>query len=419
VDFNKLVTRAKNILFTPKTEWPVIASEPATIGDIYKNYVLILAALPVVASFLGMTLLTRFLGVGMGFALTSAIVGYALALGSLYLLSLIADALAPSFGGQKDPVQAFKLVAYAYTASWVAGIAAILPLISLLIALVALGYGIYLLYLGAPHTVKTPQDKTAGYIAVLIIIAIVMQWILAAIVGLVIGGSLLMGGGSRGIFSSVQHDSDEQKFDKDSPMGKLEQFGKSMEDAGKKMEAAQKSGDSQAQGDAFKNMMGTMLSGGQGVVESLPPDRLKEFVPASLAGLSRHSIEVSRNNALGVQVSEAKASFEQEGEPGSLHLEITDAGGAKAMLGLASWAAVESEKETQSGYDKTYRENGRMIHEKWDRDTSSGEYSIVIADRFMVELTGKAGSIGELKSAMSELDLGGLEAVKNEGVKAR
>lgn len=41
MDFNKLIARVKAILFTPKTEWPVIAGEPATIADLYKNYILI------------------------------------------------------------------------------------------------------------------------------------------------------------------------------------------------------------------------------------------------------------------------------------------------------------------------------------------------------------------------------------------
>ena len=73
-----LVTRAKNILVTPKTEWPVIDAEPSTIGDIYKRYVLILAAVPVVAGLIG-NLLFGYSVMGMTFrmapvtALSSAI----------------------------------------------------------------------------------------------------------------------------------------------------------------------------------------------------------------------------------------------------------------------------------------------------------------------------------------------------------
>ena len=48
MDLSKQIARVKAILGTPRTEWPVIATEPATIGDIYKDYVLILAAIPAV-----------------------------------------------------------------------------------------------------------------------------------------------------------------------------------------------------------------------------------------------------------------------------------------------------------------------------------------------------------------------------------
>ena len=52
MDFNKLIARVKNILLTPKTEWPVIAAEPDTVQGLYKNYIMILAAIPAVIAFL-------------------------------------------------------------------------------------------------------------------------------------------------------------------------------------------------------------------------------------------------------------------------------------------------------------------------------------------------------------------------------
>ena len=152
MDLNKLIARVKGILLTPKTEWPVIAGESTTVADLYKGYIMWLAAIPPIFAFL---VAVRFFA---GLALSQLIVTYALGLAMVFVVALIVDALAPSFGGTKDRVQALKTVAYAYTASWIAGIAAILPFISLLIMLVAGIYGIYLLYLGLPHTMKCPQD---------------------------------------------------------------------------------------------------------------------------------------------------------------------------------------------------------------------------------------------------------------------
>jgi hypothetical protein len=415
VDFNKLIARVKGILLTPKTEWPVIAEEPATTADLYKNYILILAAITPIFSFLKLSLIgvsMPFMGTmrfGIGAGLTNMVVGYILALVGVFVLMLIVDALAPTFGGQKNQVQALKTVAYAYTASWVAGVAQIVPWLGMLIMLIAGLYGIYLLYLGLPHTMKAPQDKAVGYTVVVIIVAIVIGFVISLVVGAVTG----MGAAMRsGAFTS-HTDSSDVHFDKDSPMGKLEQWSKSVEQASKQMDAAQKSGDQQAQADAMKSMMGAALGGGD--VESLAPDRLKPFLPDTMLGMPRKELSAQRNGAMGMQISQADATYAND-DGRSVRLQITDTGTAKGLLGLAGWAGVEGERETGSGYEKTYRQDGRLVHEKWDG--SHGEYAVILGDRFTVEVDGNVGSINDLKAALAQVNLAGLEALKNEGVKA-
>ena len=140
MDLSKQIARVKAILGTPRTEWPVIASEPATIGGIYKDYVLILAAIPAVFGFLKYSVIginLPFLGTyraGVGAGLSGMVTSYVLGLASVYVLSLIVDALAPTFGGQKQRA-GLKAVVYASTASWIAGIGQVLPWVSMLILL--------------------------------------------------------------------------------------------------------------------------------------------------------------------------------------------------------------------------------------------------------------------------------------------
>jgi hypothetical protein len=404
VDLNKLIARVKGILLTPKTEWPVIAGETTTVADLYKGYIVWLAAIPPIFAFL---VTVRFFA---GLAVSQLLVGYALSLAMVFVVALIVDALAPSFGGTKDRVQALKTVTYAYTASWLAGIAAILPFISLLILLVAGIYGIYLLYLGLPHTMKCPQDKAAGYTAVIIIVVIVLSFLIGAVVAAVTGAGMFMRGGS--IFSATQ-DSHETTFDKDSTVGKLEQYAKQVEDAGKKMEAAQKSGDQQAQADAMKTMMGAAL--GSGKVEAVAPDRLKPFLPETLGGRNRSTFSMQRNAAMGMQMTEARATYMSD-DGKEWDLQVTDTGSAKGLLALAGWAGIEGENESANGYDKTYHADGRLVHEQWDRGSSRGEYAVVLGDRFTVKLEGQADSIDDLKAALADLDLEALEAMKGEGV---
>lgn len=112
------------------------------------------------------------------------ILGYALSLGSVFVISLIADALAPSFDGQKNPLNAFKLIAFSFTPIYLAGILRIIPLLSLL-SLLAAGYSVYMLYLGIPTLMKVPKEKAAVYAIVLIVISIVAMVLIGGVVGLI------------------------------------------------------------------------------------------------------------------------------------------------------------------------------------------------------------------------------------------
>jgi hypothetical protein len=419
MDFNKLIARVKAILMTPKTEWPIVAAEPATVADLYKNYIIWLAAIPAVCQFIK----GSFIGYGMlgisyrtpiGAGITAMIVGYALTLALVFVVALIVDALAPTFGGQKSQVQAMKAVAYSWTASWVAGIGALIPVLGWLLMLAALVYGIYLLYLGLPATMKSPTEKAGGYTAVTIIIAIVLSWIIGLVIAGIVGTSALMGGAAIGNrLGSLG--GGEVTIDKDSTLGKLDAWSKKVEAAGKQMDAAQKSGDSKAQGEALGKVIGAAVSGGD-EVEALAPDMLKPFIPDTLAGLKRTDFSAERNGAMGMQVSEAHATY-SDGANRSLKLEVTDTGSAKGFLALAGFAAVQADKETDHGYEKTYKQNGNLVHEQWDAQTKYGEYGVILGDRFAVKLSGNADSIDQLKAAVGSINLAGLAALKDVGVK--
>ncbi len=175
---NSLVERVKAILLTPATEWPVIEQEQATVGGLYTGYIAPLAAIAPIAGLIGMSVFGMRLPLlgtyrmPIGSALMSAIVHYVLALVSVYVLALIIDALAPTFGGQPNRIQALKVAAYASTASWLAGIFAIVPALSIL-GLLGL-YSLYLIYLGLPVLMRAPPEKAAGYTGAVVVSAVVL-----------------------------------------------------------------------------------------------------------------------------------------------------------------------------------------------------------------------------------------------------
>ena len=213
-------------------------------------------------------------------------------------------------------------------------------------------------------------------------------------------------------------DSSNVSIDSNSALGKLAAMGQQAEQAGKQMDAAQKSGDGAAQQAAMGKMLGVVAGGGtSGTVEALSPDQVKAFLPDSLGGLKRTSISAQRSGAMGMQLSDASAVY-SDSNGHSITLEVTDSGGAKGWMSMATAMAPEEEKETDHGYEKTYTDSGRLTHEAWDTQSKSGEYSLIIAQRFSVKANGNADSIDQLKQAVGSVDLGKLESMKDSGVKS-
>jgi hypothetical protein len=187
-----LQSRVRNILVTPKTEWTVIASEPSSVASIYTSYVLILAAIPAVCTFIGVGLLSGiFAGGGYGAAagLIAGVMSYVNDIVGCLIAAFVVQALASTFGSRGDFVQALKLAAYAYTPIWIAGVLHLFILLSVLIVVAAI-YAIYLFYLGLPPVMHTPQDKVIPYMLVSAVVIIVVHFVLGMLMGMAAVGSM-------------------------------------------------------------------------------------------------------------------------------------------------------------------------------------------------------------------------------------
>ncbi|MGY0798140.1 Yip1 family protein [Lysobacter sp. A286] len=435
MDIGKLVERVTSILFSPKSEWPVIADEPASVKSLYTGYIMILAAIPAVFGFIKGSLIGHS---AFGVSVTTSImaglfgmvVSYILSLVVLYVIALIINALAPTFGGQKNQLQALKVVGYAWTAAWIAGIATIIPWLGWLIALAGGIYSIYLLYLGLPHTMKCPPEKAAGYTAVSVIIAVV----LSVLLGVVVAGFMGMAGLTGAAVNGSARGGDNVTFDEDSQLGRLAAMGQRMQaaaeaqaeaanggsdnsgNAGASSSSGGSGGDAQAQAEqAMGAMMGAMLGGKDGkVAASLTPDQLKAFLPESIGNLTRESLSSSRNGAMGMQITEAKAGYANADRSQRVDLQLTDAPATGGLMAMANafGGGGESESQSADGYEKTYTLDGQRIHEQWNNKSQRGEYSISVGGRFQVEAKGQVDSMDQLKGVVGSLDLKGLAAMK-------
>ena len=187
-----LQTRVANLLTKPADEWRVIASESATVEGLMRNYAAPLAAIPAIGIFIGYTIVgvsvpllgTIRYGIVRGFV--SACLAFVFALVGAWINAIVVEKLAPTFQSRGDTAQALKLVVYAMTPVWLAGILNLVPLLGIL-GIVAGLYAIYIFYLGLPVLMGTPADKVVPYMVVsalvIIVVSVVFGSIAAGIVG--------------------------------------------------------------------------------------------------------------------------------------------------------------------------------------------------------------------------------------------
>ena len=173
-----IVQRVKDIILKPTDTWAEIKAEQVTIKELYTSYAMLLAAIPPIASFIGLSLLGFSVlafsyRIPLGWGISHAVVSYVLSLVGLYVVGLIIDTLAPSFGSQKNRVNAMKVAVFSWTPSWIAGILMIIPALSPIAVLLSL-YSLFLFYLGLPILMETPKDKAMGYFIVTILVSIVV-----------------------------------------------------------------------------------------------------------------------------------------------------------------------------------------------------------------------------------------------------
>ena len=188
----EIIDRVKNILVTPKTEWPAIEKENAPHLKVLTTYVLLLAAIPAIAAFIGYGLIGysvlgfRIASISLG--IKHAIVQYITMVAGAYLSAFVINLLAENFGSRKNFDQAFSLVAYAYTPAFVGGIFYIYHPLSIIASLASI-YSLYLLYIGLVPMMKTPDEKRTSYFVVSLLVMVAAFFVLSLVLGAILIGS--------------------------------------------------------------------------------------------------------------------------------------------------------------------------------------------------------------------------------------
>ena len=182
-----IVDRIKNILTTPQTEFAAIKAEPADIQQIYRDFLVIVAALPAIG-----TIISFGHPLGFGTRFKMAIAGYLIMLVSFYISAQIINYLAPKFSSSKNLGNALKLVGYSSTPYLVAGLLTFIGALGGLLVLAGGIYSIYLFYLGLPIFMETPRDRVVMYMVVAFVVSLLVYVVLSWLLFPLFGVSMMM-----------------------------------------------------------------------------------------------------------------------------------------------------------------------------------------------------------------------------------
>lgn len=405
-----VIERAKDILLKPKETWAAIDEEPATLAGLYTGYLMMLAAIPAICGFVGMSLI----GVS-GFGVTvriplvaglaNMVVSYVLSLVGVYVLALVINALAKTFGGTSDSIQALKVAVYASTAALLGGIFSLLPAMAVL-GLVAALYSLYLLYVGLPVLMRNPPERSLAYTVVVVVAAIVLSIVIGAVGSIFTPSSRGMWGGAESA-TAVAVDTPKGRVTLDT-VG-LEAAGKKMEEAARRMEEAQKSGDAnQVAAAAAQAVAAAMGAAGGG--QAVDVQSLKAALPASLGGLPRTALEAQDTAAMGLPTSQASAEY---GRGDALvRVSIVDAGGLGQLAQLAG--KMQSEHETETSVEKIWQEGGRTLQQNYEKDGSQSEFKVVLKNGVIVTVEAQNMAIKEAQALMGQINLPALESLQRK-----
>jgi Yip1 domain len=359
-----LLSRLKNIVLSPKTEWPVIAFEPTTVPQLYVGYIVPLALLAALMGFLRISVLGVNSAFGYRFrmpissGLTYTLTMFVSALFGVFVVGVVINTLAATFSGTRDQRQALKVAAYSLAPAMLSSVLALSPIWPTLLQLLAGFYGIYVLYLGLPVLMQSPKEKAFGYTA-----SVVICTILVGIVFAVLSTFAHIGGARPGLFAATGATAVERAADR----------------------AAARDRGAAIVGNVLGNALGTDSQG-------------KASLSAALSNLAKAGEQAQASNAAtGSAPGTAPAAAAPAPDPGQATADaaqnapspLTAAGGLLTALG----GAMGGPHRVDTVDFKTLK------------------------DVLPVDISGNGVDMRSLEQSLGQIDLARLESMKDVGAK--
>jgi hypothetical protein len=192
------------LLTHPEMEWKAIRKEQCTITKCYCSHVLLLAAIPAIAGYIGTTQVgwqvtaREVHRLTPDSALQIAVLFYFTMLVAVFTIGKLIQWMGQTYGSKQGLSPCIALAAYTATPLFLIGAMLLYPLLwlNLLIGLPALAYTVYLLYTGVPIMMGVPKERGFLFASAVLAVGLVM------LVGVLAASVILWGAGIGPVFAS-------------------------------------------------------------------------------------------------------------------------------------------------------------------------------------------------------------------------
>ncbi|MGA1539654.1 MAG: hypothetical protein ACO39C_04455 [Chthoniobacterales bacterium] len=137
---------------------------------------------------------------------------------------------------------------------------------------------------------------------------------------------------------------------------------------------------------------------------------LKAMLPADADGLRRTNARGEITGAFGANVVQATGEY-GDGEGPRVKINITDlaAMGPFGALAGFGWMQTEVDSEGDHGYERTTEQSGFKTLEKYTNASRSGTITVVVGNRFIVEVEGRNIDPTKLQACARAIDFSALD----------
>ena len=144
---------------------------------------------------------------------------------------------------------------------------------------------------------------------------------------------------------------------------------------------------------------------------------LKAMLPAEADGLRRTNARGEKTGAFGANVVQATGEY-GDGEGPRVKIKITDlaAMGPFGALAGFGWMQTEVDSEGDHGYERTTTQGGFKTLEKYENATRAGTITVVVGNRFIVEIEGRDLDPAKLQACARAFDFAALEGLAKKPV---